>query len=321
MAELDDAAITVTLPPDDDGATIIKIEGDGGKKAVADDPISDLKGQFETLKGTTQNLTQQLADRDQRLAAKDQEIATARKEVVTSQLDTVTSGLQAAEAEAEAAVAAHVAASEAGDFVAQARALRKISAAETKIGRLREAESDLKETKERAPVRQQETHQRPNADPVEAFAKNMSPKSAAWIRSHPDCVTNPKLNSRMLAAHNLAMADDIPVDSDEYFQRIEAGIKPAAAQKTETEKPAVQIRPSAPAAPGGHVGGGMNGGGATVTLSLREKTAAEDGTHLWERDSADGKHKKGTPLGVQEFARRKVIMMRQGLYDRTFNES
>jgi len=59
------------------------------------------------------------------------------------------------------------------------------------------------------------------------------------LKAHPECVTDRKLNARMLAAHNLALADDIAVDSDEYFERIEAGIKPAGAvEKKQDAKPA-----------------------------------------------------------------------------------
>lgn len=323
MPDLDDEAITITLPPEyeDDGSTKVKVE-DGKAKPAADDPIEDLKGQFAVLKNTNQHLTQRVAGAEQQLAAKDQELTTARKEVVESQLDTVTSGLAAAEAEAESAEKDYIAAAEAGDFVAQARAQRKMAAAENKIGRLKEAEGDLKEAKEHPPVQRQETPQRAAADPVEAFTQGMSPKSATWIRSHPDCVTDDRKRNRMLAAHNLAVADDIAVDSDEYFSRIEAGIAPKAAaraaQEQQEQKSTVQIRPSSAAAPSGNAGGGMNGGGTTVTLTKREVEAATDGTHTWERDSTDGKHKRGEILGVQEFARRKAIMQKDGLYDRTF---
>lgn len=318
MADLDDDAITVTLPAEEGGAVIEKIEGEKPKPA-ADDPISDLKGQFETLKGTLNQTTQRLVGAERQLADKDQELATVRKEVATSQLDTVTTGIQAAEAEAASAEKDYVAAAEAGDFAAQARAQRKMAAAETRIQRLREAEGDLKDqTAAKPATRQQPTQQAP-ADPVERFTQGMSSRSAAWIKAHPDCVTDPKKNARMLAAHNLALADDITVDSDEYFERIEAGIqitKPAAQQQ---EPAKVNIRPSAPVAPSGNGSGGMNGGGNSVTLSRREVAAATDGSLVWNRDDAGGKYKKGDPIGVQEFARRKSIMTKEGHYDKSYD--
>ena len=324
MADLDDEAITVTIPADggEGQVTEVKLDGDGKKVETNDDPITDLKGQFEALKGQLGQTTQRLVGAERQLQAKDQELADVRKEVTSSQLDTVLSGIQAAEAEATTAEKEFIAAAEAGDFAAQARAQRKISSAEARIQRLKEAEGDLKEVASAKPAPRQETRQQPSADPVEQFTKGMSARSAAWIRSHPDCVTDPKKNSRMLAAHNLALADDIPVDSDEYFERIEAGIASSKAAKAEqkSEPSKVNIRPSAPVAPAGNASGGMNGGGQTVTLTRREVQAATDGSLVHNFNDPNGKFKKGDVIGVQEMARRKAIMMRQGHYDKNYTE-
>jgi hypothetical protein len=320
MADLDDDAITVTLPAEEGGAVITKVEGE--KPApVADDPISDLKGQFETLKGQLNQTTQRLVGAERQLADKDQEIATVRKEVTSSQLDTVLSGIQAAEAEATAAEREYVAAAEAGDFAAQARAQRKISGAEARIQRLKEAEGDLKDQTAAKPTPRQETRQQPSGDPVAVFTQNMAPRAKAWIMAHPECVTDKRMNSKMMAAHHAALADGLEEGGDEYFQRIDAGVLPVTKKAEEPNPKPVNIRPSAPVAPTGNSGGGMNGGGQTVTLTRREVEAANDGTHTWNRDDPNGKFKKDTPIGTQEFARRKAIMLKQGLYDRTFNES
>ena len=319
MADLDDDAITVTLPAEGD-AVITKVEDTAKPVVAADDPISDLKGQFETLKGQLGQTTQRLVGAERQLADKDQEIAAVRKEVASSQLDTVLSGIQAAEAEATAAEREYVAADEAGDFAAKARATRKMGAAEARIQRLREAEGDLKDEAKAKPAPRQETRQQPVADPVDQFTRGMSAKSAAWIRSHPDCVTDPKKNARMLAAHNLALADDIAVDSDEYFQRIEAGIMPTKKADPVVETKPVNIRPSAPVAPAGNSSGGMNGGGQTVTLTRREVEAANDGSLVWNHNDPNGKFKKGDSIGNVEFARRKSIMMRQGHYDKQYTQ-
>lgn len=64
-----------------------------------------------------------------------------------------------------------------------------------------------------------------NDDPVEAFASQLSPKSAEWIRKNPNCVTDPRLNQKMVAAHNLALADGIKADTDEYFSFVEDILK------------------------------------------------------------------------------------------------
>jgi len=321
MTDLDDDAVTVTLPAEEGGAVIEKIADKIDPKIVADDPIADLRGQFEQMKGTLNQTTQRLVGAERDLDTTRQELANSRQEVTTSQMDTVLSGIQAANAEAEAAEREHTAAFEAGDGPAQARAFRKMAAAEARIQRLKEAEGDLKEqSTAKQPVRQ-EQRQQPVNDPVETFTKGMSPKSAAWIRSHPECVTDAKKNARMLAAHNLALADDVTVDSDEYFQRIEAGITPKAAAKIEADlkpEPKVNIRPSAPVAPAGS-GSGGGAGGQSVTLTRREVESATDGTLVWNYSDPGGKFKKGDVIGVQEMGRRKILMKQQGLYDKTLD--
>ena len=323
MADLDDDAITVTLPPDEDGGAVItKVEGE--KPVVQqDDPISDLKGQFETLKGQLGQTTQRLVGAERELETTRQQLETTKKEATSSQLDTVMSGIQAAESELKSAKQEFVTAAEAGNFSAQADAQERIAEAKARVLRLREAEGDLKEQATTKPAPRQETRQQPSHDPVEAFTKGMSPKSAAWIRSHPDCVTDPKKNARMLAAHNLAMADDIPVDSDDYFARIEAGIAPKQVQQDPKPEPGkVNIRPSAPVAPSGNAGGGMNGGGTTVRLTQREVTAATDGSIVHNVPDPTGKNrwKVGDSIGVQEMARRKAIMMKEGHYNKEYDQ-
>jgi hypothetical protein len=59
------------------------------------------------------------------------------------------------------------------------------------------------------------------ADPVEALASQLTPRSADWIRRNQKFARDPKMYQRMIAAHNLAVTDDITPDSDEYFENIE----------------------------------------------------------------------------------------------------
>ena len=59
-----------------------------------------------------------------------------------------------------------------------------------------------------------------------------------------------------------------------------------------------------------------------MRLSAGEARAATDGTIVWNYDDPSGqkRFKKGDPIGVEEFARRKQAMKAQGLYDRVFLE-
>jgi uncharacterized phage infection (PIP) family protein YhgE len=297
---------------------------ESGKKQVeAEDPLQSLKAQFEQMSGRLTSTETAHQQTQQQLDEARQRLERAEGQVVSSQLDTVLSGIAAATAEADTAQQEFIAASEAGDFAAVARAQRKIASAEARKVRLEEAKDDLEDAAQvRKGTQQQHSQQRPqpqqkaSGDPVEdAITQGrVPPKSAAWLRAHPECITDPSMNKRMLAAHYAAEADGIPIESDEYFKRIEAGVKPVSKQSKPAER-----RPSSAAAPANGQSGGMNGGGTEVRLTRGEAASATDGTLVWNYDDPSGqkKFKKGDPIGLAEMARRKHEGMKAGLYDKS----
>lgn len=92
----------------------------------------------------------------------------------------------------------------------------------------------------------------PPADPVEAFASQLSPRSAEWIRRNPQCVTDQRLFNKMMAAHQLALADGIAADSDDYFRSVEGTLgfnkAPVVDEAVSAAAAPTQRRQSAPAA-------------------------------------------------------------------------
>ena len=77
-------------------------------------------------------------------------------------------------------------------------------------------------------------------DPVEGFARDLSPRSGAWVRAHPEFVRDKGKNRQMIAAHELALARGCVVDSDDYFSSIEKTLDIAEApQVDKTEESAL----------------------------------------------------------------------------------
>ncbi len=317
--------------PDEGGADGVVIEkgkeGTGAQIEAAnfnDDPLEDLKGQFATMTQRATAAEQAAQQALQRAAQAEQRAAQVETEIVSSQLDTVTSGIAQAEAEAAAAEQAYIAAVEAGDAAAMARSQRAIAKAEANISRLTEAketlEDEAKAKKDRPPpTRAQPSQPQQQGDIVERFVQGLTPKSAAWVRAHPEVVTDRKLNARMLAAHNLALAEDVAVESDEYFRRVEEAIKPQ--QTGQRRANGDGTRPSSAAASGGDKGGALRGGQREVRLTKGEAQSAQDGTLVWNWDDPNGKFKKGDPIGLVEMARRKAEGMKRGLYDKSYTEA
>jgi hypothetical protein len=141
-----------------------------------------------------------------------------------------------------------------------------------------------------------------NADPVEQFASQLSPRSADWVRRNPQCVTDSRLQQKMIAAHNLAIADGYSADTDDYFDFVEQtiGLKRAKREESRQEedtplssasKP-MQRQAAPPAAP-------ANQGGTTRSNVVRLTRA--------EADTA-----KMLGMTDQEYAKHKIALQKEG---------
>jgi hypothetical protein len=139
------------------------------------------------------------------------------------------------------------------------------------------------------------------ADPVEDFASRLSNRSAEWIRRNPQFVTDSRLQQKMIAAHNLAVADGYRPDSDEYFEYVEDTLKTRRQPQQETavntdspmssaSKPAPRAAP--PAAP---VNRSSSQRANTVRLS-----------------SAEAETAKMFGMTDQEYAKHKLALQREG---------
>jgi len=141
-------------------------------------------------------------------------------------------------------------------------------------------------------------------DPVETLASQLSPRSAAWVRSHPEFARNERLTQKMVAAHNLVTADGMQPDTDEYFETVErllgvraptASVEAAEAPMSAAAAPA-QRRSSPAAAPVSRSGTGTGGGGPNVVrLSADEREMT-----------------KMMNMTADEYARNKLALIKDG---------
>jgi hypothetical protein len=207
----------------------------------------------------------------------------------------------------------------AGDVEAEVEAQDRLAKARSTEMRLDEAKSDMEARAKTPPKREEPV----TNDPVEIFAQGRTPPTAAWVRAHPEYVRSEKGLKKLTAADAVAQAEDLIPDTPEYFARVEEylGITEKKPAPTEAAQVVPRRSPAPPVAPGAAVS--TNGGGSSPTVSLtsREATAAQDGTHIWNYDDKNGKFKKGDPIGIQEFARRKLALQKSGSYDRTYTNS
>lgn len=117
-------------------------------------------------------------------------------------------------------------------------------------------------------------------DAVEDLASQLSPRSAQWIRTHPECARDTKMFNKMVGAHNFAIAEGYVPDSDAYFDYIESqlGYKqavtdaPDADAMSEAAKP-TQTRAAPPPAPSTRAASG-SGRPTVVRLTQEEREMA-----------------------------------------------
>lgn len=124
------------------------------------------------------------------------------------------------------------------------------------------------------------------SNPVEALASTLSERSGDWVRRNPEYAKDRRLFQKMVAAHQMVIADGVEPDTDEYFDAIETTLKMRGQQRreerveedemmSEASKP-TQKRVAPPAAPVSRSGTPGNTRSNGIRLTREEIDAASD---------------------------------------------
>jgi len=225
--------------------------------------ITDLKRQLEAEKAAR-------IQAEQKAHQATRETHRAQSEVNDTNLQLVVNAIETVSRDIDLLKQAHTYALQSGDFARATEIQSEMSANSAKLLQLENGRQAM----ESAP--RQPEPQMPSVDPVEDFASRLSPRSADWVRKHPEFVRDPRLNAKMIAAHNLAVADGIPTDTDDYFASIEETLKVAPKNDTDDQYAAkvVRRRDAAPAAAPANRGG-QSASSNVVRLSAAQREMAE----------------------------------------------
>lgn len=211
---------------------IIEDDAPGGEtpKGMSTDPddvIAELKAQLQASEAVRAAHEQRALQAQAQAQAAHTDAQDSRMALVATALDTVKQNSEVLKQNYAAALSA-------GDFTAAAEFQEQLADNAAKRLQLEEGKRQMEEDARRprpAPPPQ-------IVDPVESMAKNLSQRSADWVRAHPEFARNPKLTTKMVSAHNIALADDLQPDTDAYFDRVETilGLKrPPRAQAARIE--------------------------------------------------------------------------------------
>ena len=214
-------------------------------------------------------------------------------------LRSVDTAMLTTESETRAAEVALKEADDMGDSDAKVAATRRLTAAEVRRNNLEQQAAML----QRAPIS--------IGDPIEDHLSRFTDRTAAWLRQHPDYVTDPKKNARAMGAHNFALAEGLTPVSDEYFSHVEKqlGIRSGGSGNGSARSGTNMRRDKTTSYDPADFRTHDTGSG--VYLTANEKKIATDGTLVWNYGP-----NKGKPLGTQEFARRKQQQIADGMHNR-----
>jgi hypothetical protein len=183
------------------------------KASNTDQAIADLKKQLETERQARYEAENRAMQSINTAAKAETDVHQANLHLVNGAIESMTRETEILKANLANALAN-------GDHEAAANIQFAMSETASKLNQLRLG----KESLENQPPTRIKPMER-TVDPVEQFASQLSPRSADWVRAHPQCVTDPRLMQKMIAAHNIAVADGIPADTDEYFEFVEDTLK------------------------------------------------------------------------------------------------
>jgi len=188
------------------------------------------------------------------------EAADNRLHLVTTAIASVTQSLDVGERDYAQALAD-------GDHARAAKINREMNVSAAKLQQLETAKQNIEQAPKVTP--------RPATAPdaVEQLTGRLSPRSAAWVRAHPDYARDPRLNRNMIRAHEDAMDDGVAPDTDAYFEAIETKLNlrtPTVADVDLDTAPqrATGGRTSAPAAAPVSRSGAGNGSARPRTMTL-----------------------------------------------------
>jgi hypothetical protein len=284
--------------PEDDLEVIV--DGDDtaadGKPAAAaapsaDDAIAKLTRDLESERNGRIAAESRASNAESHLAAAGGEVHTSNLALITNAIETVKQDNNLLKRQLSEARAA-------GDIDAEFDINARVAENASKLVQLNQGKSALEQ--------QQPVQRRTEpSDEVEALAAKLAPRSAAWVRAHPEVAKDPRKYNKMLAAHHAALADGLTAETSEYFAAVEktmgysndtASTASAEAPTGDTAAQASGGRSAAPAAAPVSRGGGGTGSRPQVVRLTKE-----------EREMAANMGQ--TP---QEYAANKLALQREG---------
>jgi hypothetical protein len=279
--------------------------------------LNDLRKQYERQKLIAESEREARKQAEEYAKQQAQQVHYSRNEVQDSNLKIVLNAIDATEQAASNAERDYAQAMANQDFQSAAEAQRAIARAETHLLQLHNGKQKLEDTLQQVNEGSVYEPQMPSfepqvpQDPVEMYASRLAPKSAQWLREHPEVVNQNKIG-KLTRAHQDAVEDGYAAESPEYFQYIEARLGYDSYEEPERVAPRVRepapVREapkknlaSAPVSSAGGMSPRSNGNANTMVLRPDEVEFALMAEPDLPRDKA-----------IETYARNKAFLIKTG---------
>lgn len=275
-AEIDlgeDKHMTPPPPPDDEPEPI---PGERGPDI--------LQRQLDEKRREIEEARRQKMEAEQLLRQREQEVFEYQTQAQNSQHVALVNAIASYERDAEALERDYASSMAEGDYQKGAKIQRQMAQVEARLMTLQQGKEEL-ETRLQQP-RPEPKMEQPRIQPVATDSiddkiKHLHPLSQAWIKSHPETLSDPKMNNKMTAAHYKALAEDYTPNTPDYFAFIDSEMgynKPqapapaASAPRPTQNKGGIASAPVSRSAPASFA----STSSTNVTLSPAEREYARD---------------------------------------------
>lgn len=272
MADDNETSVIEIAPDAAAEPIVVTAEPDAAAKAEPADGVDQLRANLEAAKQARIEAETAKRAAEERAARFEREATDNRGQLVSGQVHQLNSAIEAVTHQANGLKRDYADALSAGDYSKVADLQFQIAEQAATLQQLKQGKTSL-ERQAKAPPQPQGRQAGRSGDPVADMAAGLSPRSAAWIRAHPEYARDDAGRDSVVAAHNAALEDGILPDSNRYFAFIEQQLgvtKPIEAEAVEvaaTTAPAARRAPVA-AAPVSRQAPAMNGSASTQKITL-----------------------------------------------------
>lgn len=168
----------------------------------------------------------------------------ASSETKDANYQLVVNAIETVKGRAEAIKQAYANAMASGDFDKAAQLQEALAINAQQLSELKRGKKAMKEEMEQK--QKEPAPEKSNEPMIDQLARQVSPRSASWLRENRDVLDNERMIRRMFRAHEDAVDEGIAADSDEYFSFIEGRL---GMTKVEEPPPPKRSSPPPPPAP------------------------------------------------------------------------